>query len=218
MRTCYECGKTIPVDQAFCAYCGAPQPREVAVAEPETPAMPVPPVIITPLSMFGFGGGCGRMLLFLLGLFFCCGLLPMLNAGPIVLPIAPPPADDFAPTDGSPRLARVVTARAVAGDPEVRLEATSTFSIQDEAVYVVVQIESMPQGSTMFVRWSRAGQVIGVSDEFVAERARLRSSVDFALAADEATGLRPGDYSATVYVDGNPVETVEFTVIQNTGG
>ena len=91
------------------------------------------------------------------------------------------------------------------------VEVTDTFNSSQDFIYVVAEAERIDQGTSMFARWMREGEPFEDSTEVVADRDYQNTYVEFHLENLQAS-MEPGDYSVQLFVNGNPVEQVDFTV------
>ena len=108
------------------------------------------------------------------------------------------------------QLGRVVMAEGI-GEQNAPVNETDTFSASQDYIYVVAEADSIERGTTMFARWSRAGQPFEDSSELTADRDYTNTYVEFHLENLE-NSMETGDYSVQLFVNGNPVETVDFQV------
>jgi hypothetical protein len=107
-------------------------------------------------------------------------------------------------------LGQVVTAEGI-GAGNAPVEVTDTFNSSQDFIYVVAEAQRIEQGTSMFARWLREGEPFEDSTEVVADRNYEDTYVEFHLENLQAS-MEPGDYSVQLFVNGNPVETVDFTV------
>lgn len=112
-------------------------------------------------------------------------------------------------TEGA-RFGDIVTAEGI-GDQNAPIEVTDTFNASQDFIYVVAEADYIEQGTTMFARWSRDGEPFEDSSELTADRDYSDTYVEFHLENLEDR-MEPGDYSVQLFVNGNPVETVDFQV------
>ena len=108
------------------------------------------------------------------------------------------------------QLGRVVMAEGI-GAQNAPVNETTTFSASQDYIYVVAEADSIARGTTMFARWSRDGQPFEDSSELTADRDYTDTYIEFHLENLE-NNMETGDYSVQLFVNGNPVETVEFQV------
>lgn len=117
--------------------------------------------------------------------------------------------DNEAITQGA-RFGSIVTAEGI-GDENAPIEVTDTFNASQDFIYVVAEADYIEQGTTMFARWSRDGQPFEDSSELTADRDYSDTYVEFHLQNLE-NRMETGDYSVQIFVNGNPIETVDFQV------
>ena len=111
---------------------------------------------------------------------------------------------------GGTVLGRVVTAEGI-GNRNAPLGVSETFDSSQDFVYVVAEAERIEAGTTMFARWLYNGEPFEDSTEITADRDYEDTYVEFHLENLEAE-MASGDYSVQLFVNGNPVEEVAFTV------
>jgi hypothetical protein len=117
--------------------------------------------------------------------------------------------ENAAVTEGV-QLGRVVTAEGI-GEQNAPVQETDTFSASQDYIYVVAEADHIDEGTTMFARWFRDGKPLEDSSELTADRDYSNTYVEFHLENLQAS-MEPGDYSVELFVNGNPVKTVDFTV------
>lgn len=107
-------------------------------------------------------------------------------------------------------LGEVVTAEGI-GAGNAPVEVTDTFSSSQDFIYVVAEANRIEEGTSLFARWFREGEPLEDSTEVVADRDYEDTYVEFHLENLQAS-MEPGNYSVQLFVNGNPVEEVDFTV------
>jgi hypothetical protein len=105
---------------------------------------------------------------------------------------------------------RVVTAEGI-GEQNAPVGVTDQFATSEDFIYVIAEAEQIEEGTTMFARWFRDGEPFEDSTEITADRDYSDTYVEFHLENLEAE-MDSGDYSVQLFVNGNPVEEVEFSV------
>lgn len=105
---------------------------------------------------------------------------------------------------------RVVTAEGI-GEENAPIETTDTFNASQDFIYVVAEADFIEEGTTLFARWFRDGEPFEDSSEITADRDYSDTYVEFHLENLEDQ-METGDYSVQLFVNGNPVEEVEFRV------
>jgi len=108
------------------------------------------------------------------------------------------------------KLGRVVTAEGI-GAKNAPVNETDTFSDSQDFIYVVAEADTIEEGTTMFARWSRDGEPLEDSSELTADRDYRDTYIEFHLE-NLNDRLETGDYSVQLFVNGNPVKTVDFRV------
>jgi len=111
---------------------------------------------------------------------------------------------------GGTAFGQVVTAEGI-GERNAPVGVTDQFDASQDFIYVVAEADQIEEGTTMFARWLRDGEPFEDSSEIVADRNYTDTYVEFHLENLE-TEMEPGDYSVQIFVNGNPVEEVPFTV------
>jgi hypothetical protein len=107
-------------------------------------------------------------------------------------------------------LGRVVTAEGI-GEGNAPVEVTDRFSASQDFIYVVAEADYIEEGTTLFARWYRDGEPFEDSSEITANQDYSDTYIEFHLENLEDE-METGDYSVQLFVNGNPVESVEFTV------
>lgn len=107
-------------------------------------------------------------------------------------------------------LGSVVMAEGI-GENNAPVNETDTFSASQDFIYVVAEANHIESGSTLYARWSRDGEAFEDSNEITADRDYNDTYVEFHLE-NLQDRFETGDYSVQLFVNGNPVETVEFQV------
>jgi len=107
-------------------------------------------------------------------------------------------------------LGRIVMAEGV-GEQNAPVNETDTFSASQDFIYVVAEADHIESGSTLYARWSRGGEPFEDSSEITADRDYNNTYIEFHLENLEDR-METGDYSVQLFVNGNPVETVDFRV------
>jgi hypothetical protein len=111
---------------------------------------------------------------------------------------------------GGTVLGEVVMAEGI-GNRNAPVGVTNNFDASQDYIYVVAEAPRIEEGTTMFARWSRDGEPIEDSPELVADRDYTDTYVEFHLENLQAE-METGDYSVQIFVNGNPMEEVEFSV------
>jgi hypothetical protein len=112
-------------------------------------------------------------------------------------------------TEGA-QLGRVVTAEGI-GEQNAPVQETDTFSASQDFIYVVAEADHIDEGTTLFARWFRDGKPLEDSSELTADRDYSNTYVEFHLE-NLQDRMEPGDYSVQLFVNGNPVKSVDFRV------
>lgn len=107
-------------------------------------------------------------------------------------------------------LGRVVMAEGI-GEENAPVDVTDTFNSSQDFIYMVAEADHIEEGTTLFARWSRDGEPFEDSSEITADRDYDNTYIEFHLENLE-NNMETGDYSVQLFVNGNPVETVDFQV------
>jgi hypothetical protein len=107
-------------------------------------------------------------------------------------------------------LGRVVMAEGI-GEENAPVDETDTFNSSQDFIYMVAEADHIEEGTTLFARWSRDGEPFEDSSEITADRDYDNTYIEFHLQNLE-NNMETGDYSVQLFVNGNPVETVDFQV------
>ena len=106
-------------------------------------------------------------------------------------------------------LGEVVTAKGI-GENNKPISVTSTFSTSEDVIYVVAKANRIDSGTSMYARWSYAGEPFEDTPVITADRNYTNTYVEFHIEPKSIGVLKAGKYSVKIYVNGNPVKTVEF--------
>jgi hypothetical protein len=104
----------------------------------------------------------------------------------------------------------IVMAEGIGANNEP-LEVTDTFNDSQDVIYVVAEADYIEEGTTMFARWYRDDEPIEDSSELTADQDYRDTYIEFHLE-NLQDSLETGDYRVELYVNGNPVESVDFRV------
>jgi predicted small secreted protein len=107
-------------------------------------------------------------------------------------------------------LGRVVMAEGI-GQNNAPINESDTFSASQDFIYMVAEADYIAEGTTFFARWFREGEPLEDSTEITADRDYQDTYIEFHLE-NLQDRFEEGDYSVQLFVNGNPVETVEFTI------
>ena len=105
----------------------------------------------------------------------------------------------------------VVMAKGI-GENNKPISVTSTFSSSEDVIYVVVYANHIASGTSMYARWSYAGEPFEDTPVITADRDYDDTYVEFHIEPTSIGVLKTGDYTVKIYVNGNPVKTVAFKV------
>lgn len=136
--------------------------------------------------------------------------LPALACGSLFGGAEEERAEENEPLTGDVEFGEVVMAEGI-GENNEPLEETSSFSASQDVIYVVAEADRIEEGTTLFARWYRDGEPFEDSANLTADRDYTDTFVEFHLEnlQDE---FDEGDYSVTIFVNGNPTVEEEFTV------
>jgi len=118
---------------------------------------------------------------------------------------------DNAPIVSGADLGRAVMARGI-GEKNRPIEITDTFSDSEDVIYCVVQADRIDQGTHLYARWYYEGEPFEDTPTITADRTYTDTYIEFHIEPRDFGVLERGDYSVKIYVNGNPVKTIEFTV------
>jgi hypothetical protein len=118
--------------------------------------------------------------------------------------------EENAPLTQGSDLGEIVLAEGIGADNSP-VEVTDTFSASQDFIYLVAEANYLEAGTTMFARWSYEGDAFEDSTAVTADRDYENTYVEFHLE-NLTDSMEEGDYSVQLFVNGNPVETVDFTV------
>lgn len=117
--------------------------------------------------------------------------------------------ENAAVTEGAD-LGRIVMAEGI-GQNNEPVGETDSFSASQDYIYMVAEADYIEQGTTLFARWSRDGEPFEDSSEITADQDYQDTYVEFHLENLQSR-MESGDYSVQLFVNGNPVDEIEFTV------
>lgn len=117
--------------------------------------------------------------------------------------------ENAAITEGAD-LGRIVMAEGI-GQNNEPVGETDSFSASQDYIYMVAEADYIEQGTTLFARWSRDGEPFEDSSEITADQDYQDTYVEFHLENLQSR-MESGDYSVQLFVNGNPVDEIEFTV------
>jgi hypothetical protein len=117
--------------------------------------------------------------------------------------------DNAALTEGVD-LGRIVTAEGIGANNEPVGETTQ-FNDSQDYIYVVAEADHIDAGTTFFARWYREGEPIEDSSEITANQDYDDTYIEFHLE-NLQDQMETGNYSVQLFVNGNPVEEIEFEV------
>jgi len=106
-------------------------------------------------------------------------------------------------------LGEVVMAKGI-GENNKPISVTSTFSTSEDVIYVVAKANRIDSGTSMYARWSYEGEPFEDTPVITADRTYTDTYVEFHIEPKSIGVLKAGKYSVKIYVNGNPVKTVEF--------
>jgi len=137
--------------------------------------------------------------------------LPALACGSLFSDPEEERAEENEPLTGDVEFGDVVMAEGIGGDNEP-LQETDTFSTSQDVIYVVAETNYIEAGTTMFARWYRDGEPFEDSANLEANQDYTEPTyVEFHLENLEAE-FEEGDYSVTIFVNGNPTVEETFTI------
>jgi hypothetical protein len=108
-------------------------------------------------------------------------------------------------------LGQVVMARGI-GENNRPVGITDTFSESEDVIYCVVEANRIDAGTTFYARWVYEGEPFEDTPTITADRDYSDTYVEFHIEPKDFGVLQAGDYACKIYVNGNPVQTVEFQV------
>ncbi len=112
---------------------------------------------------------------------------------------------------GGVKLGDAVMARGI-GDNNRPLSITNSFSDSEDVIYCVVEADVIPAGSSFYARWSYEGEPFEDTAVITADREYRDTYIEFHIEPTDFGVLKRGNYTVKIYVNGNPVKTVNFTV------
>lgn len=135
-------------------------------------------------------------------------------------PRRPPPTPSPSSTAGrgAADIGEVVTARSVGPNNEPQ-DITETFSRTDPVIYMVAKIRRLGAGTSVLARWARDGRPFEDSPTIIADRNYTDAWLQFQIRCEQQGDIcdgpgsfKPGNYTVTLYVNGDPLATRDFVV------
>jgi len=114
-----------------------------------------------------------------------------------------------ATTTSGASVASFVTAKGI-GDKNVPQNGSTTFSSGD-TVYAVAQFTRLPQGTTIFARWSVNGTVKEDTSEVTANQDYTNTYVEFHISGTQGN-LATGNWTVQLFISGNPGPQAGFQI------
>jgi hypothetical protein len=119
--------------------------------------------------------------------------------------------EDNRPVVSGADLEQAVTARGV-GENNRPMGITDSFSDSEDVIYCVVKANRIESGTSFFARWVYEGEAFEDTPTITSDRDYRDTYVEFHIEPKDFGVLKPGDYACKIYVNGNPVQTVDFVV------
>ena len=107
-------------------------------------------------------------------------------------------------------LGKVVMAEGI-GEKNAPVKVTNEFSTSQDYIYVVAEADRIDKGTTMFARWYRDDKPFEDSSAITADQDYENTYVEFHLENLQKQ-MQKGNYSVQLFVNGNPVQKVDFKV------
>jgi hypothetical protein len=79
-------------------------------------------------------------------------------------------------------------------------------------IYCVIHANRIEEGASLYARWIYEGEPLEDTLTITADREYIDTYVEFHIAAADFGALEEGDYACKIYVNGNPVQTVNFEI------
>lgn len=108
-------------------------------------------------------------------------------------------------------LGTAVMARGVGSNNEP-IDVTDSFSTSEDVIYCVVPANRIDAGTTFYARWIYQNEPFEDTPTITADKDYSDTYIEFHIEPKDFGVLEKGDYSCKIYVNGNPVQTVEFQV------
>ena len=107
-------------------------------------------------------------------------------------------------------LGEIVTAEGI-GQDNAPVNVSDNFSASQDFIYLVAEADFIAEGTTLFARWYRDDEPLEDSAEITADRDYENTYIEFHLE-NLQDRFEEGDYSVQLFANGNPVETIDFTI------
>ena len=106
-------------------------------------------------------------------------------------------------------ISSLVTAKGI-GDKNAPQNITTAFNPGD-TVYAVAQFARLPQGTTIFARWSANGAVKEDTSQVTANQDYTNTYVEFHIAGTQSN-LATGSWTVQFFINGNPGPQAAFQI------
>jgi len=108
-------------------------------------------------------------------------------------------------------LEQAVMAKGIGGNNEP-IGITDTFSDSEDVIYCVVEANRIDAGTNFYARFVYDGEPFEDTPVITAEQGYSDTYIEFHIEPADFGVLKAGDYACKIYVNGNPVQTVDFKV------
>jgi hypothetical protein len=82
----------------------------------------------------------------------------------------------------------------------------------EDVIYCVVPANRIDSGTTFYARWIYENEPFEDTPTITADRDYTDTYIEFHIEPKDFGVLEKGDYACKIYVNGNPVQTVDFQV------
>lgn len=118
---------------------------------------------------------------------------------------------DNAPIVSGADLGQAVMARGI-GEKNQPIGTTDTFNDSEDVIYCIVEADRIDSGTSLYARWSYEGEPFEDTPVITADRDYHDTYIEFHIEPADFGVLKAGKYTCKIYVNGNPIRTVEFRV------
>ncbi len=193
----YETAETPPYagnDQGYTAQ-AAPIPPHTAPVQDPNYGMDYQVAPAQPKKKSGAKKGCLIAVAAVAAIFLIIIILALANGGSVEFSTA--------------NISEATIAASVDETTMEPLDNTTVFFTNAPIIYASVLVENAPDDTVVTAVWSIDGEEAATSDYTLTE---VNQYVAFHLAPAAGAAFPAGDYTVTLYLDGNEEETLEFTV------
>ncbi len=122
---------------------------------------------------------------------------------------------DDQPVFNGTSIASLTTAKGIDANG-CPLAETRTFNASEDIIYAVAKVKGLRQNTALFARWvPKNGKQSDIEDSRIVNADRAypdNTCVNFDLQPLGSNHFKAGTYTVTIYINGNPAQSVDFTL------